>query len=73
MLLKERFSSDSTTVPICKRCGVVATIDYTKGRVYCPICKRGDVVWIETSYAFLLMLNELKSMGIYPRLVVEEE
>jgi len=72
MLLKERFSSDATKAPICKRCGVVATIDYTKGRIYCPICKRGDVVWIETAYAFLLMLNELKCMGIYPRLVVEE-
>ncbi len=73
MLLKERFSSDTVKIPVCKRCGMVATQDFTKGRVYCSACKKSDIAWIEISYAFVLMLNELKCMGIYPRIVVDEK
>lgn len=71
MALKERFSSDEVTLPICKKCGVIAVEDYTKGTVGCPLCKDSDVEEVSMSYAFKLLLDELKSMAIYPKLKVE--
>ncbi len=73
VLLKERFDSDKTTVYICTNCGMPAINDRIRGKVYCPVCKDSKVVEVEMSYAFKLMLDELKSMLIYPKLVVEED
>ena len=72
LLLKERFSSDKQKIPVCVKCGLVAVEDYVKGKKYCPVCKKGKVVEVEIAYAFKLMLDELKCMGIYPKLVAEE-
>lgn len=69
LLLKERFNSDNTVFPICEGCGLVAVYDELKKRSYCPVC--GDNVEvnnIELSYAFKLLLDEFKSMGVYPKL-----
>jgi DNA-directed RNA polymerase subunit B len=71
LLLKERFSSDKTTIPVCSECGLVAIQDFAKGRKYCPICKKSKIVDVEISYSFHLMLNELKCMGIYPKIIVD--
>ncbi len=72
LTLKERFSSDETTIPVCESCGLIAIYDRTKNKTYCPICKDSKILWINTSYAFKLTIDELKSMGVYPRLNVEE-
>ena len=72
LLLKERFSSDTYTIPICQRCGLVAIEDRVKGRRYCPICKKSNIVDVNMSYAFKLMLDELKCLGIYPKINVGE-
>jgi len=72
LALKERFDSDKTMIPICTKCGLVAINDITKNRSYCAICKDSEIVRVETSYAFKLMLDELKSIGIYPNLGTEE-
>ena len=72
LLLKERFSSDKSLIPICTTCGLVATLDIPKGRKYCPVCKNSKIVDVEISYAFHLMLNELKCMGLYPKINVNE-
>ncbi len=74
MLLKERFDSDKTVVPICESCGIIAIFDQFKDKRYCPIC--GDNVEIsdiEISYAFKLILDEFKSLGIYPKLVLKNK
>lgn len=74
LLLKERFDSDRTIVPICESCGMIAIYDNTKEKRYCPVC--GDNVPIhniEISYAFKLMLDEFKSLGIYPKLVLKSK
>lgn len=74
LLLKERFDSDKTLVPVCESCGVIAVYNEFKNRSYCPIC--GDNVEInnvEISYAFKLMLDEFKSLGIYPKMVLESK
>ena len=72
LLLKERFDSDKTIVSICTSCGLPAIQDRIRGKKYCPVCKDSKIVDVEMSYAFKLMLDELKSILIYPKLVVEE-
>lgn len=71
LVLKERFSSDETEIPVCKNCGMIAVEDKAKGIKFCPICKDSNVVTVKMSYAFKLMLDELKAMGIYPRINVK--
>ena len=69
MLLKERFDSDKTVVPVCEGCGIIAIYDVFKDKRYCPICGENvEISDIEISYAFKLILDEFKSLGIYPRL-----
>jgi len=72
LTLKERFDSDKTHIPVCDKCGLVAIHDVLRNRTYCGTCKDSKIVWVETSYAFKLTLDEMKSLGIYPRLGVEE-
>ncbi len=74
LLLKERFDSDKTVVPVCESCGLIAIKDEYKDRSYCPVC--GDtttITNIELSYAFKLLLDELKSLGVYPKMVLKNK
>jgi DNA-directed RNA polymerase subunit B' len=74
LLLKERFDADRTIVPFCEQCGLVAVYDEYKKKSYCPIC--GDncsVSNVELAYAFKLLLDELKSLGIYPKLKLKDK
>lgn len=73
LALKERFDSDKTLVPVCSECGIVAVHDRVRNRNFCVICGNSKVIEVEMSYAFKLMLDELKSMLVYPRLVAKEE
>ena len=69
LLLKERFDSDKTIVPVCEECGLIAIHDEFKNKSYCPICGDNvEITNIEMSYAFKLMLDEFKSLGIYTKL-----
>ena len=70
LTLKERFDSDQTMLPICNNCGLVSIYDKTKNRSLCPVCKESRITWVETSCAFKLLLDEIKSMCIYPKLKV---
>ena len=72
LTLKERFDSDSVEIPICKNCGLIAIHDKIKNRTYCQICKDSEIMWIKTSYAFKLMIDELKSACIYPKINLKE-
>jgi DNA-directed RNA polymerase beta subunit len=72
LTLKERFDSDSTTIPMCKKCGIVAIYDKAKNKSLCPVCKDSKISWVQISYAFKLLLDELKSVCIYPKLKVGE-
>jgi DNA-directed RNA polymerase beta subunit len=68
LLLKERFDSDKTILHICENCGMVAIYDHFKNRMFCPRCGGNiKISPIELSYAFKLLLDELKSMIIFPR------
>ncbi|MCX6707481.1 MAG: DNA-directed RNA polymerase subunit B, partial [Candidatus Woesearchaeota archaeon] len=67
MLLKERFDSDRTIVPVCESCGTIAIYNEFKDTKFCPICGDNvEITDVEISYAFKLILDEFKSLGIYP-------
>ncbi|MBN2094727.1 MAG: DNA-directed RNA polymerase subunit B [Candidatus Aenigmarchaeota archaeon] len=74
LALKERFSSDETEIPVCRKCGTVAIENKPKGIIQCPLCGKPDhILRVKMSYAFKLVMDEMMSMGIYPKLKVEEE
>jgi DNA-directed RNA polymerase subunit B' len=74
LLLKERFDSDKTIVPVCDNCGLVAIKDEFKNKVYCSMCGEDtEVNYIDMSYAFKLLLDELKSLGVYPKMELKNK
>jgi len=69
LLLRETFSSDDTIIYVCERCGGLAVEDDIRNRVYCPICGETErISKVKTSYAFKLFLQELISLGVWPKL-----
>lgn len=74
LLLKERFDSDKTVIPICEECGMIAVRDSFKDRLYCPVCGDNvEVSNVEMSYAFKLILDEFKSLGVYPKIKLKDK
>ncbi|MEM3126686.1 MAG: DNA-directed RNA polymerase subunit B [Candidatus Woesearchaeota archaeon] len=74
LLLKERFDSDRTIVPICESCGMIAIHDEYKNRSYCTVCGENvEISYVEMSYAFKLILDEFRSLGIYPQLKLKNK
>jgi DNA-directed RNA polymerase subunit B len=74
-LLQDRLleESDRTIVYVCEKCGTFAYYDAKQKKHVCPLCEKGrDVSGVEMSYAFKLLLQELMSLGIFPRLRVRE-
>ncbi len=70
MVAKDRLldQSDKWTLMVCDRCGHVAMED-RRGVTRCPLCGEDAKVYpVEISYAFKLLIDELKSMVIAPRL-----
>jgi DNA-directed RNA polymerase subunit B' len=69
LLLKERFDSDKIDLPVCEKCGLVAVEDQYKNRKYCLMCGEDiEINYVEMSYAFKLLLDEIRSLCIYPKL-----
>ncbi|HEV8289887.1 MAG TPA: DNA-directed RNA polymerase subunit B [Candidatus Norongarragalinales archaeon] len=74
-LLKERMidSSDKTTELVCADCGSLAVLDKIKNKGYCPVDASTNVHPVEMSYAFKLLVDEMKSIGIFPKLRLKEK
>ena len=75
-LLKERLmeSSDRTVIWVCELCGHIGWYDRNKKRPICPIHKdQANLYPVEVSYAFKLLLQELMSMMIMPRIIVKRK
>ncbi|MBC8494846.1 DNA-directed RNA polymerase subunit B [archaeon] len=72
LLLKERFNADNTIVPISEASGMMAIDDARTGKSFCPnFGENTEISHIEMSYAFKLLLDELKAMTVYPKLELE--
>ncbi len=74
-ILKERLldSSDKYIVYVCEKCGLLGWFDRNKGKYVCPVHgSEGKLVPVEVSYAFKLLIQEMMSMLIYPRLVLRD-
>jgi DNA-directed RNA polymerase subunit B' len=52
---------------------MVAIYDRIRDKKYCSICGESDTFPVEISYAFKLLLDELKSLCIFPKLVLEDK
>ncbi|WP_336328199.1 DNA-directed RNA polymerase subunit B [Halovenus sp. HT40] len=75
MTLKERLldESDREWINVCGECGMAAVENVEQRRVYCPNCdEETNVHEVEMSYAFKLLLDEMKALGIAPRIELEE-
>ncbi|MGC8698745.1 MAG: DNA-directed RNA polymerase subunit B [Candidatus Acidifodinimicrobium sp.] len=71
LALKERFDSDKVTIPVCAKCGLVAVYNVKKRTGYCPVDGEDvPIKLVEVSNSFKILLDELKSMGIYPKLLI---
>jgi DNA-directed RNA polymerase subunit B' len=69
LLLKERFNSDKIILPVCEQCGLVAVENQYKNRLYCLMCGEDiEINNVEMSYAFKLLLDEFRSLGLYSKL-----
>ncbi|KXA89684.1 DNA-directed RNA polymerase subunit B, partial [candidate division MSBL1 archaeon SCGC-AAA259D14] len=74
-LLKDRLldSSDRYVAKVCEKCGNFAVYDERRDKVFCPVCgEDSEVNEVETSYAFKLLTDELRSMCLAPRLRLKD-
>ena len=73
--LKERLldESDRYVAVVCNECGMLAVYDKNKRKMYCPICGDSETYPVEISYAFKLLLDELKSLCIFPKLILGDK
>lgn len=75
MLLHEKLidSADELDINICCDCGMVAIDDKIRNRKYCPNCPNSSIEKIKISYGFKLLLDELKALGVYPKIEIGDK
>jgi DNA-directed RNA polymerase subunit B len=75
MLLQDRLleESDKYLLYICEHCGYIAYYDIKQRRYVCRVCEeKAQISPVIVSYAFKLLLQELMSLCIAPRLELKE-
>ncbi len=75
LLLKDRMleQSDKADIWICRECGDVGYFDHIKNVPVCPLDAGNNLEKVEISYAFKLLLDEIKSLHILPRVRMRSE
>jgi len=72
--MRERmfFHSDKYSVHVCDHCGMIAKADMEQKDYNCKACNNStDISRVYIPYACKLLFQELMSMAITPRLVVD--
>ena len=76
MILKDRLldESDKSDVFICERCGLVAYHDVKQRKYLCRVCgDKAKISSVSVAYAFKLLLQEMQSLNVAPRLLIKEK
>jgi len=76
MLLRDRLleESDKYTLYICETCGHIAYFDMRQRKYMCKLCEdKAKISPVIVSYAFKLLLQELMSLCISPKLKLKEK
>jgi DNA-directed RNA polymerase subunit B len=76
MLLRDRLleESDKYTLYVCENCGYIAYYDMKQRKYVCKVCEdKAKISPVVVSYAFKLLLQELMSLCIAPRLRLKEK
>ncbi|GFP99206.1 DNA-directed RNA polymerase iii subunit rpc2 [Phtheirospermum japonicum] len=75
MLLYERLmlSSDPFEVQVCRKCGLLGYYNFKQKTSICSTCRNGEnISTMKLPYACKLLIQELQSMNIIPRLKLTE-
>jgi DNA-directed RNA polymerase subunit B len=76
MLLRDRLleESDKYTLYICENCGYIGYYDMKQRKYVCKLCEdKAKISPVIVSYAFKLLLQELMSLCIAPKLALKEK
>ena len=66
--------ADKTEIHVCEKCGLIAYFDAKQRKYICRV--DGDAARISTvviAYAFKLLLQEMMSLNIAPRLLLKDK
>ncbi|MGQ0605871.1 MAG: DNA-directed RNA polymerase subunit B [Candidatus Nitrosotenuis sp.] len=75
MILKDRLldESDKSEIYVCERCGLVAYHDVKQRKYVCRVCgDKAKISSVSVAYAFKLLLQEMQSLNVAPRLMIKE-
>jgi DNA-directed RNA polymerase subunit B len=75
LLLKDRLleESDKAIIHICEECGYIAYYDYKQRKYICKACGEKTTHFsVAVSYAFKLLVQEMMSLCISPKLLLQE-
>jgi DNA-directed RNA polymerase subunit B len=76
MLLRDRLleESDKYTLYVCENCGQISYFDMKQRKYVCKICdEKAKISPVIISYAFKLLLQELQSLCVTPKLTLKEK
>ncbi len=76
MMIKDRLleESDKAEILVCERCGLLAYYEIRQRKYVCKICgDKSNVLPITVAYAFKLLLQEMISLNIAPRIIVKDK
>ena len=66
-------ASDSFSVHVCKQCGMIASYNDEQHIHMCKTCgNRIDFAYVEIPYACKLLFQELLTMNVAPRMIVQD-
>ena len=75
MLLRDRLleESDKYLLYVCENCGFIAFYDIKQRKYICRVCEdKAQISPVVVSYAFKLLLQELMSLNVAPKLKLRE-